>query len=318
MMKIKEAARVVLVDVLALKDHETLGLVVDDTTKDLGQAFYELGQTLAGETFLLRMAERDNHGQEPPYPVAAAMAECDLLLLLTRYSLSHTQARKRACDRGARVASMPGLSEDMLLRSLKKEDMEEIHRLGKAYKSVLDEGSQVRLISPAGTDLSFSIQGRSAFNDDGRLSLAGAFGNLPAGEAYLAPLEGTAQGKLVVDGSMAGLGLMQAPLQLTVQDGLVVGVAAGPQQKDLLRIFDTYGRASRNIAELGLGTNPSAQLTGQILEDEKIWGTVHVALGDNATFGGQVVADSHLDAILLKPSLYVDDQLIIEEGRPLL
>lgn len=127
----------------------------------------------------------------------------------------------------------------------------------------------------------------------------------------MAPVEGTAQGLLVIDGALAGIGVLEKPLRIKVEAGQAVAVGGGREARLLEDIFTRYGPASRNIAELGIGLNPLARLTGNVLEDEKVRGTVHIALGDNSTFGGQIETPSHLDGILLQPRLRVDGQQIL-------
>lgn len=309
-------ARIVLQECLGLTPGQQLLIVTDDPTAGVGELLRQEGIRLGAETLLIRMTERKNSGVEPPPPVAAAMAVAQVVVLATAKSLSHTQARHRACQAGARVASMPGITEDMLERTLGG-TYEDVARRSRWLAGRLS-GDQVRIMTPVGTDLTFSIAGRQAQGDDGDLTMPGAFGNLPAGEAYIAPVEGSARGTLVVDGSMSGLGRITEPLVIRVENGLALEVQGGPQAGELNRLLSRYGQPARNIAELGIGTNPYARLTGAILEDEKMLGTIHIALGDNSTFGGTVQADSHLDAILLSPTVYLDGVLLVDDGRLIL
>ena len=135
----------------------------------------------------------------------------------------------------------------------------------------------------------------------------GSFTNLPAGEVCIAPHN--ANGRLVIDGSMAGLGLLDDPLIIDIKDGYATEIN-GPRADELKQMIDRAGPEARNIAELGIGINPAASITGSILEDEKVGGTVHVALGDNTSFGGDVSADPHLDGAVTAPQCHID-------GRPL-
>lgn len=140
---------------------------------------------------------------------------------------------------------------------------------------------------------------------------SGTSGNLPSGEAYIAPLEGTANGETLIDGSMVGVGKLTKPLHATIAEGKLVKLE-GKDADQLQVLFDNDLNAS--LGELGFGTNKNARLCGIILEDEKVYGTVHVAFGTNTSFGGTIKANCHLDGIILKPDLYLDDQLIIKQG----
>jgi leucyl aminopeptidase (aminopeptidase T) len=262
----------------------------------------------------MEMVPRLSNGEEPPAAVAAAMQEADVVLLVTEKSLSHTRARRKANEQGARIASLPGLTREMMARALNA-DYEQIGILSKSISDLLTKGRRARLTTPAGTDLFFDLTGREGRPDTGVYRDQGMFGNLPAGEAYIAPVEGTTQGILVVDGSMAGIGKLKHPITIHIQDGYADEILGGEEAEQLNALLQPHGKKGRNIAELGIGTNQQALLTGEVLEDEKILGTVHVALGDNHTIGGIVEVPSHLDGVILSPTLEIDGKIIMAEGR---
>jgi leucyl aminopeptidase (aminopeptidase T) len=158
-----------------------------------------------------------------------------------------------------------------------------------------------------------SVEGRNAIPSTGVYRELGHSGNLPSGEAFLAPLEGTAEGELLVDGSIAGVGRLSEPVLREISEGRLVS-ASGPDGERLLSLLDR-SEEGRNVAELGIGTNNKTHLTGVTLEDEKIYGTIHIAFGSNDTFGGTVAAGVHLDAVVLEPELYLDDRLVVGQGR---
>jgi leucyl aminopeptidase (aminopeptidase T) len=228
----------------------------------------------------------------------------------TSRSLSHTAARKRATEAGARGATMPGVTEDMLARAMAV-DFDAMGARSKAVAALLDAGTRAHVTCARGTDLRLAIDGRAGISDDGDLTARGAFGNLPAGEGFVAPAYGEGT---VVTASLAPLGLSSEPATLTVAEGRLVAAdgGLGPQFIELLL---AHGRDGTNLAELGVGTNDRAQLTGNILEDEKILGTVHVAFGASAGIGGTVSVPIHLDVVVLEPSLEVDGRQVLDAGR---
>ena len=150
--------------------------------------------------------------------------------------------------------------------------------------------------------------------DTGIYHNPGDFGNLPAGEAFIAPVEGTAQGVIVIDGAMSGVGVVEEPIKMTVESGYVTEITGGHGARMLEDAIADLGKPARNIAELGVGTNDRAIITGKVLEDEKVLGTVHLALGNNVGFGGTCDVPVHLDGIILRPTLVIDDEVIIKEG----
>ena len=314
MDKLRLAAGVVLKDCMAVKEGERVLIIIDGPKREIGEVLFEQASKLQAEALLMEMLPRDNHGVEPPEAVAEAMKHADVIVIPTSKSLSHTCARREANERGARIATMPDITVEMMGRTLSA-GYSQIAQRCLHYAGLLTEADEVKISTPAGTDLAFSLKGRKGLADTGLVHAPGEFSNLPAGEAYAAPLEGTANGKLVVDGSMAGIGKLKDPITMTVKDGFVTQVTGGPDGEKLEAIMDRYGREARNIAELGIGLNELAQLTGSPLEDEKVLGTVHVGIGDNSNFGGTVSVPSHLDGILLSPTLTVDGRVLIDNGK---
>jgi leucyl aminopeptidase (aminopeptidase T) len=259
------------------------------------------------------MAERHQHGEEPPASVAAAMLEADVLLVPTVQSLSHTAARKAATDAGARAATLPGATEEMLARVMSA-DMEELRRRGSELADLLTAGSEAHITSAEGSDLTLNIDGREGIPDSGELTEPGAFGNLPCGEGFISPHHDSGSGKLVVDGVIASIGIPEKPVELTIEDGALVD-ATGEMGEELMRQLTAAGPDGTRVAELGIGTNEKAILTAELLEDEKLLGTVHVAFGASAGIGGEIQVPVHLDCVVMKPTLTVDGREVIRDGQ---
>ena len=242
------------------------------------------------------------------------MKAADVFIAPTSKSLSHTRARREANQNGTRGATLPGITEETMQRTLVA-NYWKIRERSIKYTEILNKGKRVRLITKAGTNITLSIEGRRAYADTGIYTESGSFGNLPAGEAYIAPIEGTAEGIIVIDGSMAGIGVLDKPIILRVEKGYVSEISEGRSANILENILNKYGKEAKNIAELGIGTNDQAIITGFTLEDEKVMGTVHIAVGDNSSFSGKVEVNSHLDGIINKPTLFIDGEKIIDGGK---
>ena len=310
MSDLQSAVSTVVRRCLGVHAGEEVVVVVDRATRTIGEALRDEAAAAGTEAVLTIMDERATDGTEPPASVAAAMAACDVFIAPTSRSLSHTNARKRATDGGARGATMPGVTEDMLARVMSV-DLDAMAARSKAVAALLDAGTRAHVTCPRGSDLRLAIDGRAGISDDGKLTERGAFGNLPCGEAFIAPAYGEGT---VVATSLAPLGLSTEPATLTVAEGRIVAAdgGLGPQFIELLL---AHGRLGTNLAELGVGTNDRAQLTGNVLEDEKILGTVHVAFGASAGIGGTVSVPIHLDVVVLDASLEVDGRQILDGGR---
>jgi leucyl aminopeptidase (aminopeptidase T) len=307
------AVRAVVRDCLGVAAGEEVLVICNPATGELGASLRAEAEAAGGDAVLATIAERGSHAAEPPRTVAAAMAAADVVIAPTVQSLSHTAARREASEAGARIATLPGVTAEMLARVMSA-DMEGLRRKGGAIAEALSRGAEARVTCPRGSDLRLGIEGRDAIADAGDLTGPSAFGNLPCGEGFIAPLEGTATGTLVVDGTIAAIGRVAEPVRMRVEAGHLTA-ADGEAGEELLGLLTMHGPDGTNVAELGIGTNEKAILTGELLEDEKILGTAHVAFGASAAIGGTVQVPVHLDCVLLEPTVSVDGTEILAAGE---
>lgn len=312
--KLETAARTALETCLAVKAGETVLVITDEPTREIGAAIWRVAKSMNTEAMIVEMIPRQRNGEEPPAPIAALMAASSVVLCPTSKSLTHTAARREACAHGARIATLPGITTDMMIRCLNA-DYAAIAARSKNLACVLEGGDEIHVTSPAGTDIRLRRGGRRAIPNTGLYHNPGEGGNLPAGETYFAPIEGSAQGIVVFEAAVAGIGKIKKPIRLAVQNGIAVEITGSDEAQKLNDLINPLGTAARNIAELGIGTNDQAKITGVILEDEKVLGTVHLALGDNISMGGTVAVPSHLDGLILQPTVYLDGQMIMKAGR---
>ena len=309
--ELDQAVATVVRECLGVRPNEEVLVVCNPATRELGDALRSEAESAGAEAVLAVMTERASHAGEPPATVAEAMVAADVLLAPTVQSLSHTASRKRATESGTRTATLPGATVEMLARVM-SDDMEKLRHRGHRVAELLDRGTEARLTCDHGSDLTLGLEGRKAIPDAGELTATGAFGNLPCGEGFIAPA--TAEGVLVVDGSIAGVGLVSGPVRLTIEGGHLVD-ATGEEGEKLMELLTVHGPDGTNVAELGIGTNEKAILTGNILEDEKILGTAHVAFGASAAIGGNVQVPVHLDVVSMRPEVTIDDTPVVLEGR---
>ncbi|MFQ5888214.1 MAG: aminopeptidase [Candidatus Hydrothermarchaeales archaeon] len=303
----------VLKTCLDIKEGETVLIVTDYNKMDIASRLEEAAKTLSNEVIMTKMKPRAHHAEEPPKAISEAMKGADVVIIPTTMSLTHTDASKNACEAGARLASMPGITMQMLTRGGMSADYDKVKEESETIAKHLSRAEEIKIKTSLGSDFTADLKKRKGIADAGILDKKGMKGNLPGGEGFIAPLEGRPRGKLVFDGSFASLGLLKKPMILEIKNGLVTGVE-GFRSQELLKILEKYKNAE-NVAEIGIGTNSRATLIGNVLEDEKVYGTIHIAFGDNHTFGGAVKADVHLDGIITKPNVWLDDEKIIEEGE---
>ena len=301
------------VDCLGVGPADSVLVVCSGEQRTIADAFTAAARDRARDVTVVDLPPLSRHGEEPPAEIAEQMARADVVFAPTSTSLSVTQARIEATKRGARVASLPMITEAIFVRAVPV-DYAELKRTGGWLADRLTAASIARVTSAAGTDILLSLEGRSGRCDDGNLQERGAMGNLPAGEGFISPLETVGDGVIVFDGSLAGFGLLSIPVRVTVACGRAVE-ADGEAGEWLLRTLDAGGEHGRSLAELGIGTNSAAILTGNVLEDEKVIGTAHLAFGTSAGLGGVNVAGVHIDGVLRRPTVELDGVRVVADGR---
>ncbi|MFP5361919.1 MAG: aminopeptidase [Thermoleophilia bacterium] len=315
MSELSQAVVTVVERCLRVQPGETVLVVADPDSTAIGEALLAAARAAGGDPVLTILPPNPARGTEPPAPVAAALAAADVFVAPCLPSLSHTSARKRACELGHRGATLPGVTADMLAR-LMSTDFDALAARCRAVAALLTEGDDAHVTCPRGTDLRLDLRGRAGISDEGDLAAPGAFGNLSCGEGFISPAGGEG---IIATSALAAVGLTDAPVLLTVRDGALAGAdGQGDAARRFLDALDAHGALGRNLAELGVGTNDRATVTGNILEDEKILGTAHVAFGASAGIGGTVTVPVHLDVVVFAPSLRIGDVRVLDGGRWLL
>ena len=315
MSTLKDAAMNTMAGCMAIKKGESVLVICDEPERRIGLRVWEAAKELGPRPCSWRLSPAARTARNRPLQPWRLHEIRGCALCPTSRSLTHTDARRAATDAGVRAATLPGITEDCMVRTLTA-DYTKIAERSVRMAEVLSAGKKARVTSPAGTNIEFSIEGRTAHADTGLVHKPGDMSNLPAGEAYLAPVEGTANGVIIFEAAVAGLGkLGKETIRIKVEDGYAAEITGGGPAAKLNSILEPHGKDAYNIAELGVGTNDKAIISGMILEDEKILGTVHMALGDNKSMGGTVGVSSHIDGLITRPTVLIDGREIMKDGR---
>ena len=313
--KLDSASAIAIRDCMGAKKNEKILVITDEIKREIGISLHENAVRLGFESLLVEMKSGKINGEEPSDIVAGLMQKYNVVFCPTAKSLTHTDARRAASAKGVRIATFPGITKEVMIRGMNA-DYKKISALTVKLQKILETGNEIRVTATAGTDITFSIAGRKAYASKGLFHASGESGNLPTGEAFLAPVEGSSNGVFVVDGSMAGLGLIKnANIKIEVENGYATKITGGTLAKKLKVMLDKVGKDARNIAEFGIGTNDSAKLSGVLLEDEKVMGTIHIALGNNVSMGGSVNVPIHLDGVVKKPTVWMDSKMLMKDGK---
>jgi len=248
-----------------------------------------------------------------PEPALASMKTSDLILLCTHTLLSQG-IRRKGTEAGARLISMSGVSRETVRRCFDV-DYEGLSKVTRLLADSLQSAREVAFYTKAGTELSVQLSGRKPVYLDGTAKTGGQLTALPAGVVAVSPLEGTAKGTLVIDASVAGIGMVESPVQCVVEGGRIIDISGGTEARRFRRLLSEGGDSGFCIAEVGAGTNPGAKYSGNLLEDERVYASGHVGFGDNIHLGGIISSKVHIDVTLKRPRICVDGREVISSGR---
>lgn len=313
-MMIKKAIDIIYSKLLKVKKKESVLIICDKNTKNIAEKFFEHGYVYGDHSLCLEIKVGKRNGEEPEKEVGNLFLRYDIIIIITTKSLSHTNARKKATAKGIRIFTSSDINEGILKRCVDV-DYKKMGKLHDNLYKYMKKAKKVRITSKKGTDISFKIY-NNKIEHGSTMDKKGSFHNLPLGEVFVAPKEKTAEGIFVVDGSFAGVGKLKKNIVIEVNKGYAVDIKGGKEAGQLVKILKSVkNKNAFNIAELGIGTNPKAKISGSVIEDEKVLGTCHIALGSNFSFGGKIKVPIHLDGIIKKPTIYFDDKIIMKEGK---
>ena len=305
---------------LSANDHALI--LCDVSTRQIADEFLKCAISVNPNVKLMEIPELPNHGAEPTDQAKEAMCRATLILSLCKYSLAHSRARIDSALAGARFLSLPLYDWNLLNDECLRIDYPAQAGRVRNFADAFTAGQQIHVTTEAGTDIRLGITGRIGNYCPGLVKVAGDLGSPPDIEANVSPIENSAEGVVVVDGSitMPSFGLLQTPVELEVCAGKVIAFRSANMDyvKQLNILFGETDSLRRVVAECGVGLNPAAKLTGSMLTDEGAFGCVHFGLGSNYTVGGLNRVDFHLDFVFKDASLTVDGQQLINLGVPLL
>ena len=315
-LEMMSGARLCVETCMGVQPGETVLVITDREYMEQAEAVATAAYLAGAEPIVMTIPARRYYEMEPPALVAKAMKEADVVLLtmpqIYSHFLYHTTARKEATDSGVRLANVWLTPENW---NLTAEEIIATKDLSVKIQGMLTEAKEARLRSASGTDLTMGLEGRKAIMLSGLLSKPGESGAIPDyAEAAIAPVEGTSEGVFKVDASMLGIGLMKEPMTLHIREGRLVDVEGGEERERLLELLEKADDNSHNIAELGIGTVPRGKVTGA-LDDKRLLGTAHIAVGDNHSIGGVIVSNIHLDAVTLNVTIELDGVPVIRDGK---
>jgi len=297
-------------------DENVLIITDSETDSAIGDTIMAAANSLGTEASMVTMRARSLPGSEPPAPVVSAMLSSDVIISVASTTLYHSNARIAACRAGARFLSMACCTMPVLASNAMFADFEKQEALVKKVARLFTLARKIKVRNRAGTDLDLSIVGRRGGAVTGLCKRPGEATGVPDIEAYIAPIEESTNGTLIIDGSTSVTGIVRQPIKIEFAQGRATEITGGREARVLLKILrDAQNRAAFNAAEFGMGLNPLAHIRGAIIEDEAAFGTAHIALGDNSKLGGKNKAPLHIDLVFKQACVELDGKTVLKDRR---
>lgn len=313
-----QSAKTVASTCMDIYRHENVLIIADPTTSEIGEVLYKAASEISERVLMVVMPKGKHHGDDPPPPVASLMKQQDVILAVTKYSITHTKARLDSTRAKARIATMPGMTIEMFTEGGIRADFAAIKTKISEVFGLMRRKRRVQVTTPAGTDISFDVFWRDwNLDDSGICNRPGMVTNLPAGKIFCPPKEGNMEGIIVIDGAWDA-DLVSEEITLEIESGVVVDVTGGIEAAQIRHSFREAAARLKpkdrntiwNVTEFGIGLNPSARLIGNILEDEKVLGTCYFTIGSSSKSHG-----ANIVGVLKEPTIRIDGNDIVIDGN---
>ncbi len=311
-------ARKIVDYILAVKPDEKALIVTDSgrsprITEALAHAISGAGANLA----IIHMTPHMMGGIDPPPHVGAAIHASDVAILQTSYASFHTNTVRQALAKGTRVLEMWGFEEEMMVVGGANVDYKEMESIPMKLSDLMTKAKTGRFTTPEGTDISFSIEGREAFALLQTARGPGEHCACPGGEATICPVLGSANGVLVSPFCIEhkDLGQITDHIRIEIKDGNAVSAGGSPAGERFWRILEEAEDLAKNVAEFAFGTNSAARKRATVREAKKAFGTCHMAFGDSQSLAGEINTPLHVDMIYDNPTVWIDEKMVMKDGK---
>lgn len=313
-LELSRPMRLLVEDISDIQSDDDVAIITDDGRYSIAKSLASATRSIGATTALITIPVEAKGGVEPPEMIGEVMKSADYVFVMTASSLTHTDAHRHAQDAGTEISSMWGANEDLFLNGPSPKDYEEVDKITSSVKNTLQGVSEIRITTETGTDLTFSVEDRPVIALGITVNDKSDVADFPQGEVAIAPVEGTANGKIHIDAAMDVIGLVDTPIELTFKNGYLTNVDGGDEATELQQMIAGSDSNAGNLAEFAVGTNPGSRFVENMRETKKKYGTIHIAIGDSNTIGGEVKSDLHLDGVVREPTVFADGEKIMDRG----
>lgn len=319
-----KSADLILRTLLAVKPKEQVLIITDtETEMEMAYSLAAVVHTIGAEYTIATMSSRDvEEAHTLTRPLAKALEGSDVLIGITKTSYATSYAPevlRLLSEKRIRYMSMIMRTMENWTKGAALADYAEMHKVSQKLVKILEAGKRVRITTKAGTDITGIIEYRKAVVEDGWATEPGQSAAFSDGEVAMGPLEESAEGIIIIDGPISYMdkGWPDKPIKLIAKKGRIVSFEGG-KWADKLKQWITTVQNSDNVAEFAIGINPKSRRTGDISEEKKGLGNVHIGLGENRYYGGNVDSRLHIDMVMYEPTYTLDNRIIVENGRLLI
>ena len=316
-----KSADLIVRELLAIQPGEEVVLVADpETDIEMVQALCGVSQAVGAECTIAIMPSR-------PVKESLKMTKfIDKGLEVADVVIGMTKASGAACwsplistlkkETGLRFLSMVLRDLDIWTKGGATADYYEILKTGQRLQSVWEKGQEIYLTTEKGTNLKARIGGAPPFIEAGFATKPGQTAAFSDGEVSQGPVQGTAEGVVIVDGPIAHIDLPASPIRLEIEKGRVVKIEGDERGTRELRDIVDNVKDADNFAEIGIGLNPECRQNGEFEEEKKRLGNVHIAVGRNTGgYGGNIACMVHLDMVVYEATVRTDKDILLQDGK---
>lgn len=310
-----ENEKLMLQSCMGMKTSDTLFVMYVPGRESEAQRFVRAASDLGVPVASAAIAETTQKGDELPDRVLEGFSSASVILLVVspihNQIFGHHPVKDQAVERGARIGFVT-----IPIGEFDPRKIDRIAHVSRTMGQMLSEAREAHLTSAVGTDVHLDLTGRNAVVFTNFLREPGAWGALPDyAETAIPPVEGSAKGKLIADGTMIGVGLLPRPVRFDISDGKIVRFDTSKEALAFKSLLEKGEGEIYGVAELGLGVNEFVTEFDGGFEDKKIFGGAHLGIGGNLDLGGKQASTVHLDIILKKVSLELDGKWLLRDGR---
>ncbi len=324
--KMVTSAQNAMIHVMNLNKEDAVLVVTDDSTKRIGEAFYNAAIKYGSSAQLYMLPEKNRPLSEIPVEMNE-LAKGKTIVINAFIGLGDETPfrvkwiKELIATRSIRLGHGPGITKSMMIKGPMNIDYKKMEGLADKMIKNFENAKIAHVSAPGGTDIILYIEDRG-FSTDVKITKDPYLANLPCGEIWCGPIESKGDGIIVCDGSIGDIGKVKKPLKISVKNGKISNIESEDRKlvEEVERLINLDEEA-KIIGELGIGLNPGAKLSGILLEDEKALDTAHIAFGNNTDMdGGQNKSKTHRDFLFYKPTLkitYKDDstKVLIKKGK---